>query len=101
MAIGLLARTVDSGFTNPIFGLVSFRLLAIPSISLDHYYVFFADHPLTQFCRLTFTKGLMDCPYPDQLGVILANWFRLGTMNASLFATEGVASVGVAFPDCR
>jgi hypothetical protein len=60
-------------------------------------YVFFSDHPLTHFCQLSFTKGIMDCPYPDQLGVVLSNWFRLGNLNASLFATEGVASVGPLF----
>jgi hypothetical protein len=37
----------------------------------------------------------MSCPYPDQLGVVFANAYRLGNMNASLFATEGVASVGL------
>jgi hypothetical protein len=96
-AVGIVGRTLHSDIANEVFGFLSFRLLAIPSISLDHYYVFFADHPLTHFCQLAFTKAVTDCPYSDQLGVVLANWFRLGTMNASLFATEGVASVGLLF----
>ena len=37
----------------------------------------------------------MNCPYKDQLGVVLADTYHLGTMNASLLATEGVASVGL------
>jgi hypothetical protein len=96
-AVGLLARPFHSDIAYAVFGFLSFRMLAIPSISLDHYYVFFSDHPLTHFCQLSFTKGIMDCPYPDQLGVVLSNWFRLGNLNASLFATEGVASVGPLF----
>jgi hypothetical protein len=96
-AVGLLARPFNSDIAFALFGFLSFRMLAIPSISLDHYYVFFSDHPLTHFCQLSFTKGIMDCPYPDQLGVVLSNWFRLGNLNASLFATEGVASVGPLF----
>jgi hypothetical protein len=96
-AVGLLARPFNSGIAFEVFGFLSFRMLAIPSISLDHYYVFFADHPLTHFCQLWFMKGIMDCPYSDQLGIVLSNWFRLGNLNASLFATEGVASVGPLF----
>jgi len=96
-AVGLLARQFNSDIAFEVFGFLSFRMLAIPSISLDHYYVFFADHPLTHFCQLSFMKGITDCPYSDQLGVVLANWVRLGNLNASLFATEGVASVGALF----
>lgn len=93
-AVGLIASTINSGITNTVFGFLSFRMLTVPSFSLEHYYVFFADHPLTYFCQLSFTKGVMNCPYSDQLGVVLNNWFGLGNMNASLFAVEGVASVG-------
>src|SRR5258708_35708282 len=42
-------------------------------------------------------KSLVACPYSDQLGIVLANEYHLGNMNASLFATEGVASVGPVF----
>ena len=77
-----------------IFSLLNIRLLAIPSISLEHYFAFFSDHPLTAFCQISFLKHLVSCPYADQIGVVLANEYHLGNMNASLFATEGVASVG-------
>ncbi len=42
-------------------------------------------------------KSFVACPYSDQLGIVLANEYHLGNMNASLFATEGVASVGPVF----
>ncbi|NOJ43546.1 hypothetical protein [Bradyrhizobium australiense] len=80
-----------------IFTFLNLRLFAVPGISLEHYYAFFSDHPLTYFCQLSILKSFVSCPYSDQLGVVLANAYHLGNMNASLFATEGVASVGVAW----
>jgi hypothetical protein len=93
--VGLIARAFDTEITNAVFGFLLLRLLAIPSISLEHYFVFFTDHPVTHFCQITLIRRLVDCPYPE-LGVALSNWFGLGNQNASLFATEGVASVGPA-----
>jgi len=77
------------------FGIFNVRLLAFPAISLDHCYAFFSNHPLTHFCQISLLKPFMNCPYKDQLGVVLADTYHLGTMNASLLATEGVASVGL------
>jgi hypothetical protein len=94
IVVALFARDFDSGITHAIWGFVALRLVAIPSITLDHCFVFFADNPLTHFCQINFVKVLTDCPYQEQLGVVFQNWFRLGNMNGSLFATEGVASVG-------
>ncbi|WP_454628664.1 hypothetical protein [Bradyrhizobium cenepequi] len=79
---------------HSIFGLLNFRLLAIPSSSLDHYFEFFHHHQLTHFCQVSLLNPLMTCPYTEQLGVTFANEYGMGNMNASLFATEGVASVG-------
>jgi hypothetical protein len=36
----------------------------------------------------------MHCPYQDQLSVVMQEAYHLGNFNASLFATEGIASVG-------
>jgi hypothetical protein len=93
VTVGLIARAFNSEITNAVFGFLLLRLVAIPSISLEHYYVFFADHPFTHFCQITLVRRFVDCPY-QELGVALSNWFGLGNQNASLFATEGVASVG-------
>jgi hypothetical protein len=78
LTVGLIARAFDTEITNAVFGFVLLRLVAIPSISLEHYYVFFADHPVTHFCQITLIRRLVDCPYPE-LGVALSNWFGLGT----------------------
>jgi hypothetical protein len=93
ITVGLVARAFNTEITNAVFGFLLLRLLAVPSISLEHYFVFFADHPVTHFCQITLIRRLVDCHYPE-LGVALSNWFGLGNQNASLFATEGVASVG-------
>jgi hypothetical protein len=93
-AVGSLAYFVDSAVARQVFGLLSLRLLAVPALSLEHHYVFFSDHPRTYFCQVSLLKLVMPCPYSEQLGEVMSNWFRLGSMNASLFAIEGVGSVG-------
>jgi hypothetical protein len=73
---------------------VNFRMMAVPSVAMDVYNHYFSDHDLTYFCQIRFLKPFMACPYQDQLSVVLEKVYRLGNFNASLFATEGTASVG-------
>jgi hypothetical protein len=93
-AVGSLAHLFDTPLTKQVFGFFGLRLLAVPALALEHYHVFFSEHPLTYFCQVSLLKGVMACPYSEQLGDVMSNWFRLGSMNASSFAVEGVASVG-------
>lgn len=79
------------------FDVVNFRMLTIPSNATNLYYDFFSTHQLTHFCQISFLKLLIGCPYADQLGVVMHNTYGLGNFNASLLATEGIASVGVLF----
>jgi hypothetical protein len=79
------------------FGTVNFRAFAIPSSALDHYNHFFSTHALTYFCQLSFLKEAVSCPYDDQLSVVMQDAYRLGNFNASLLATEGIASLGLKF----
>jgi len=37
----------------------------------------------------------MSCPYQEPLWTVMEKAYNLGNLNASLFATEGVASVGL------
>ena len=62
---------------------------------MDIYNDFFSSHPLTWFCQISFLKPLMSCPYQEQLSLVMEKTYQLGNINASLFATEGVASVGL------
>jgi hypothetical protein len=39
-------------------------------------------------------KQIMSCPYDEPLWAIMERTYKLGNLNASLFATEGIASVG-------
>jgi hypothetical protein len=76
------------------FFVVDIRMIATPSIAIDRYLAFFADHPLTHFCQINMVGHLTGCPYTEQLGVIMHGVYNEGNFNASLFATEGIASVG-------
>jgi hypothetical protein len=82
----------------PYFGLVNFRMIAIPSMAMDYYNDFFSRHELTHFCQIRLLKPFVACPYQEQLAVVVYNAFGIGgNLNASLFATEGIASVGSIF----
>lgn len=85
-------------FAMPVFQLVNLRMTAIPSLAMDYYNEFFFAHDLTRFCQISLLKPIMPCAYHEPLAVVIYNSFGIGGyMNASLFATEGVASVGPLF----
>jgi len=90
--------TISSNAAMPYFGLINFRMIAIPSLAMDYYNYFFSAHDLTYFCQMRLLKGFVSCPYQQQLAVVIYNAFGIGgNFNASLFATEGIASVGPLF----
>ena len=95
----LLGVILMAGFLNGYslyyFDLVNIRMMAIPSSAMDVYNDFFSSHPLTWFCQISLLKPLMSCPYQEQLSLVMEKTYQLGNINASLFATEGVASVGL------
>jgi hypothetical protein len=92
--IGVAFFTFFSLQTATYFGIVNFRMLAIPSVALDAYNDFFSRHDFTYFCQISFSKSLIHCPYQEPLSIVMKNAYELGNFNASLFATEGIASVG-------
>ncbi len=94
---GLVLITVFGLRASPYFYTVNLRMIAIPSIAMDVYNDFFSSHDLTHFCQISFLKPIMHCPYQDPLSVVMERPYKLGFFNASLFATEGIASVGVLF----
>ena len=98
MLLGLVVIAVTGAAINSLpgkyFDLVNIRMMATPSSALDIYNHFFANHPLTWFCQISMLKPVMPCAYQDQLSVVMENTYGFGMINASLFATEGVASDG-------
>jgi len=78
-----------------VFNIINIRMIATPSSALDIYNDYFAHHPLTWFCQISVLKQLVQCPYQEPLAVVMQNTYGFGNLNASLFATEGVASVGL------
>jgi hypothetical protein len=79
------------------FSAVNIRVLAIPAVAMDVYNDFFSRNDLTYFCQISFLKPIMRCPYQGELSVVMLKAYGLGNFNASLFATEGIASVGPWF----
>jgi hypothetical protein len=77
------------------FGTVNTRMIAIPSLALEVYNNYFATHPLTHFCQINLVKLVAACPYDEPIWAVMAKAYDLGAFNASLFATEGIASVGL------
>lgn len=98
MLIGLLVIWLTEASLRSIpgryFDIVNIRMMATASGALDLYNHFFASHPLTWFCQISVLKPLMYCPYEEPLAVVMQNTYDFGNLNASLFATEGIASVG-------
>jgi len=103
LAIGVLLALLYSNYLLPyevgipFFGAVNFRMIAVPSLAIDIYNDFFATHPITYFCQISVLKAIVACPYGEPLALLMAKTYELGNLNASLFATEGIASVGSAF----
>jgi hypothetical protein len=77
------------------FFIANFRTLAVPAAAMDVYSDFFSRHDLTRFCHVSILKPFMSCPYTDQLSIVMERAYHLGNFNASLFASEGIASVGL------
>jgi hypothetical protein len=99
LLLPLLAGILDAKFKVwPFyFYLVNARMIAIPSDAMDVYNHYFSSHDLTHFCQIRVLKPLVSCPYQNPLSVVMRDAYHLGYFNASLFATEGIASVGAWF----
>jgi hypothetical protein len=95
--IGLILLVLFRHHSGLYFSIVNFRLLAVPSNALDIYNDFFSRHDPTYFCQVSILKRIMSCPYQEPLWILMEKAYNLGNLNASLFATEGVASVGLLF----
>jgi hypothetical protein len=83
---------------TPYLTLINFRMIGIPSMAMDYYNDFFSRHELTHFCQIQLLKPFVSCPYQEPLAIVIYKAFGIGgNFNASLFATEGIASVGAKF----
>lgn len=91
----LLMGVIPHRYALYYFNLVSIRMLATPSSAMDIYNDFFTTHPHTWFCQISFLTPLMNCPYQEQLSIVMDKTYGIGMLNAYLFATEGIASVGL------
>lgn len=91
---GIVLIGVFGEITRRYFDIVILRMTLSPSSALDVYNEYFARHPLTHFCQINMLKPFIACALDTPLAVEMQNNYGLGNLNASLFATEGIASVG-------
>ena len=97
MLAGVVLVAIFGKTGMPLFDLVNFRMIGIPSNAINIYNDFFGRHDLTYFCQIRILRYVMSCPYQEQLSLVMAAAYDLGNYNASMFATEGIASVGTLF----
>jgi hypothetical protein len=90
------AGSISSPLMQQYVGIVNARMIAMPSLALEVYNNFFSTHPLTHFCQINILRPFINCPYSEPLSVVMNSAYAFGNFNASLFATEGIASVGLA-----
>ena len=103
LVVGIVSVVIFQGnamltsVANAYFWLINFRMFTIPSMALDYYNDFFSRNDLTHFCQISLLKRFVVCPYQEPLAIVIYKAFGIGgNFNASLFATEGIASVGPA-----
>jgi hypothetical protein len=97
MLAGVVLISLFKAHAAQYFSIVNFRMMTIPAVAMDLYNDFFSRHDLTYFCQISGLKRITDCPYQDPLSIVMHGSYKLGFFNASLFATEGIASVGGLF----
>jgi hypothetical protein len=97
MVLGVLLIVVFGETVRPYFNIVNMRMIMVPSSAMDIYNEYFARHELTHFCQMWIVKPFVSCAFEHPLAVEMQNNYALGNFNASLFATEGIASVGLVF----
>jgi hypothetical protein len=97
MLAGLVLIVFFGEQARSYFDVVNFRMITVPASAINVYNDFFSSHDLTHFCQISILKHIISCPYREQLAIIMEKAYGLGAFNASLFATEGIASVGPLF----
>ena len=69
--LGLILHVLFNVHTALYFSIVNFRLVAIPSNSLDVYNDFFSRHDHTYFCQISILRRFMSCPsYQEPLWTV-------------------------------
>jgi hypothetical protein len=97
MLVGVILIGALGETARQYFNIVNMRMIIVPSSAMDIYNEYFARHDLTHFCQIWILKPIVSCAFEPSLAIEMQNNYALGNLNASLFATEGIASVGPLF----
>jgi hypothetical protein len=85
-------------FFLPLSSLFVTRTLATSTFNSIYYYDFFLNNPYTYFSHLNFLRKIINYPYDDELGIIVASHFSdidKYNANATFFITDGIAALGI------
>lgn len=95
LLIGVVLFAIFSEHARAYFELVNFRMVTTPASVLNVYNDFFSRHAPTGYCQVSLLNRLLNCLDSPPVPALLEKLYGIGYLNASLFATEGIASVGL------
>ena len=85
-------------FFLPFSSLIVTRALATSTFTSIYYYDFFKDHPYTYFSHINIINKVIQYPYSDPLGIVVASQFsdiEKYNANATFYLTDGLAALGL------
>ncbi len=86
------------GFWTVIASVVYMRALGLPAALTGVYAAYFATNPLTYFSQMNIMNLFVQYPYTEVLGMVIGRFLAGGSTgmnaNASMWATDGLASIG-------
>lgn len=79
---GVLLIVLFGERARTFFDIVNLRMMTVPSSALDVYNDFFSRHDFTYFCQVSILKHVMNCPYREQLSLVMREAYAVGNFNA-------------------
>jgi hypothetical protein len=97
ISVYLLNGDIESAFSN-LPALIYMRGLALPAALTGVYAQFFSFSPNTYFSQMNVVNLFVQYPYSEPLGLVIGRFLNDGNIsmnaNASMWATDGVSSLG-------
>jgi hypothetical protein len=104
VSLGLLGSVLQTSKSSPLLSfalsLVYTRTFGMVGILTSVYAEFFQTHALTYFSHIVLVRNFWPYPYGDALGLVIGGYMFPGDAdvmdaNASFFATDGIAALGI------
>ena len=93
-----VSTSTEYGFWPTIASVIYMRALGLPAALTGVYAEYFATNPLTYFSQMNVVNWFVQYPYTEVLGMVIGRFLAGGSTgmnaNASMWATDGLASIG-------